>query len=81
MSLAVVEVGQIFEVIWVSIAAGVGIVIAYSLAVVGMGRSAEARREGRGPAALVYGAIGLVFLAVFVAMIVLGVQIMLSKQA
>ncbi|HEX6020743.1 MAG TPA: hypothetical protein VFZ00_02025 [Solirubrobacter sp.] len=81
MRLAVVEIGQIFEVIWVSLAAGIGITIAYSLVVLGMGKSAEARRVGRGGAAIVYGAIALVFLAVFFGMIVLGVQIMLSKES
>ena len=47
MRLAVVELGQIFEVIWVSILAGVGITAAYSLIVVGWGRSSEARRGYR----------------------------------
>jgi hypothetical protein len=81
MTLAVVEVGQIFEVIWVSLVAGVGITTAYSFVVLGTSRSAEARRVGRSGAAMVYGAIALAFLAVFVAMIVIGVQIMLSKDA
>jgi hypothetical protein len=81
MRFAVVEIGQIFEVIWVSLAAGVGITIAYSMVVLGTGRSAEARRAGRGGAAVVYGAMAVLFLAVFLGMIVLGVQIMLSKDA
>jgi hypothetical protein len=80
MRLAVVEVGQIFEVIWVSLLAGVGITVAYSFVVLGTSRSAEARRVGRSGAAMAYGAMALVFLGVFIAMIVLGVQIMLSKD-
>jgi uncharacterized membrane protein SpoIIM required for sporulation len=80
MRFAVVEVGQIFEVIWVSLAAGVGITIAYSLVVLGTGRSAEARRVGRGAASFIYGAMAVFFLAVFLGMIVLGVQIMLTKE-
>jgi hypothetical protein len=80
MRLAVVEVGQIFEVIWVSLLAGVGITIAYSLVVFGTGRSAEARRAGRGAASIVYGGLALVCLAVFAGGIVLGVQIMLTKD-
>jgi hypothetical protein len=80
MRLAVVEVGQIFEVIWVSLVAGVGLTAAYSFVVLGTGRSAEARRTGRGGVALVYGAVALAALAVCAAMVVLGVQIMLSKD-
>jgi len=81
MSLAVVEVGQIFEVIWVSLVAGVGITVAYSLVVFGTGRSAQARRHGRGGAAIAYGGLALAFFVVFAAAIVLAVQIMLSKEA
>jgi hypothetical protein len=81
MRLAVVEVGQIFEVIWVSLVAGVGITVAYSFVVYGTSRSAEARRAGRGGAAVAYGGLALAFLLVFAAAIVLGVQIMLSKDA
>jgi hypothetical protein len=80
MRLAVVEVGQIFEVIWVSLVAGVGITTVYSLVVLGMGRYAEARRTGRGSAALGYGAMTLVFLALFAGGMVLAVQIMLTKD-
>ncbi len=81
MTLAVVEVGQIFEVIWVSLVAGVGITISYSLVVYGTSRSAEARRAGRRGASVVYGGLALAFLVVFATAIVLGVQIMLSKDA
>ena len=81
MTLAVVEIGQIFEVIWVSLVAGVGITAAYSFVVLGTSRSAEARRVGRGGAAMAYGALALVFLALFIGVVVLGVQIMLSKDA
>jgi len=81
MRLAVVEVGQIFEVIWVSLVAGVGITAAYSFVVLGTSRSAEARRVGRSGAAMAYGTLALVFLALFIGMVVLGVQIMLSKDA
>ena len=80
MRLAVVEVGQIFEVIWVSLLAGVGITVFYSFVVLGMARSAEARRVGRGGVSVAYGALALVFLALFIGMVALGVQIMLSKD-
>jgi hypothetical protein len=80
MRLAVVEVGQIFEVIWVSLIAGVGLTFVYSFVVLGTGRSAEARRTGRGGVAFAYGALALVSLVAFAAMIVLGVQVMLTKD-
>ena len=80
MRLAVVEVGQIFEVIWVSLVAGVGLTFVYSFVVLGSARYAEARRTGRGGVAVVYGALAVVSLGAFAAMIVLGVQVMLTKD-
>jgi hypothetical protein len=77
--IGVVEIGQLVEVIWVSLLAGVGITAAFSLIVLGTGHSAAARRAGRSGAALAYGSLAVVFFIIFAAAIVLGVQIMLSK--
>jgi hypothetical protein len=79
--LGVVELGQIVEVIWVSLLAGVGITAAYSFVVLGTARSAEARRARNTGAALAFGALAVLFLVVFAGLVVLGVQIMLSKDA
>jgi hypothetical protein len=81
MTFSVVEVGQIVEVIWVSLLAGIGITTSYSFVVFGTARSAEARRGGRGGAAVAYGAVAVLAFAVFAAGIVLGVQIMLTKDS
>jgi hypothetical protein len=70
---------DIANVIWVSMLAGVGITVAYSFVVLGMGRASEARRAGNGAAALAYGTIAVFFLLVFAAAVVLGVRIMLTK--
>ena len=78
--LAAVKAGDIFEVIWVSIVAGVLVTVAYSFVVVGTARSAAARRAGRGNAALAYGGLAVLALAAFTAAVVLGLHIMLSKD-
>jgi hypothetical protein len=72
-----VEISQLFEVIWVSLLAGVGITTAYSFVVFGAGRYAEARRMGR--SGFGYAALAIVFLVLFAAGVVFGVQIMLAK--
>ena len=79
--LGVVELGQIVEVIWVSLAAGIGITFAFSFVVLGTARSAEARRAHHTGAALGYGALAALFLILFLGLMVLGVQIMLTKEA
>jgi hypothetical protein len=73
------EAGQIVEVVWVGLLAGVGITAVYSFAVLGMASSAEARRTGRRGAVIGYGALAVIALAVFAGGVVYGVHIMLSK--
>jgi hypothetical protein len=77
--LGVVELGQIVEVIWVSLVAGIGITAIFSFVVLGSGRWSEARRARQGGAAFGYGVLAVCSLAAFAGVVVLGVQIMLSK--
>ena len=78
--LGTVEAGDIFEVVWVSLAAAVIVSTTYSFVVLGMARSAEAARRGDGTVALVYAGLAVVAFAAFAATVVLGVNIMLSKS-
>jgi hypothetical protein len=78
--LANVEAGDIFEVVWVSLAAGVYVSLVFSMVVLGSARSAEARREGGGAAAMLWGALAVVAFAAFAGAVVFGVHIMLSKS-
>jgi hypothetical protein len=77
--LGVVEIGQLFDVIWVSLVAGIGITAAYSFVVLGTARSAEARRSGQSGAAIGYGLLAAVFLILFAAGFALAIRIMLTK--
>jgi hypothetical protein len=78
--LAAVKAGDIVEVVWVSLLAGVLVCVAYALVVLGTARSAEARRSGSGTAALVFGALAAIALAACVAAVVFGVHVMVSKS-
>jgi hypothetical protein len=80
VTLGVVELGQIVEVIWVSILAGVAITTSYSFVVLGTGRSAEARRAGNTGAAIGYGALAAFSLLIFLGGFVFAVEVMLSKK-
>ena len=79
--VGVVELGQIVEVIWVSLLAGVGITAVFSFAVLGTGRYAEARRARQTGTALAYGVLAVLSLVAFAGVVAFGVQIMLSKDA
>jgi hypothetical protein len=77
---AAVEAGDILEVIWVSLIAGVFVSVAYSCVVLGSARSADARRNGHGSAAFLWGGVALIAFAAFAAAVVFGVHTMLAKS-
>ena len=77
--LGAVEAGDIFEVVWVSLAAAVIVSTTYSFVVLGMARSAEAARRGNGTVALAYAGLAVVAFAAFASTVVIGVNIMLAK--
>jgi hypothetical protein len=77
---AAVKAGDIVEVVWVSLLAGVLVCVAYALVVLGTARSAEARRNGNGTAAVAFGTLAAIALAACVAAVVFGVHVMVSKS-
>ena len=79
MNLAAIDTGQLLQVVWVSLLAGIGVTLAFSVVVYAGSRSAEARRTGLKAPATLFGILAMVALAAFVAGVVLGVSIMLDK--
>ena len=77
--LAAIDVGQLAEVLWVSLAAGIGVTVLFALVVRGSARSTDARRSGRDAVATAYGALAVLAFLAFAAIVVIGVKIMLAK--
>jgi hypothetical protein len=73
------EDGALWQVVWVSLVAGVGISALFSLAIVGSARAADARRSGRGRAAAGWAGLTALALLLFAAGVALGVEAMVSK--
>ena len=71
----VVELGQIVEVIWVSLVAGVGITAAFSFVVLGLARYVDSH----GGVRVAWGALAMFAFALFLAGMIFGVQVMLTK--
>ena len=80
MRFAAVEVGQLLEVVWVSLLSGVAVTAMFSLVVLGGARSAEARRSGRTAAAWGYGGLATLAFLAFGVGVAYGLQVMLSKD-
>jgi hypothetical protein len=79
MTVFAVDGHLIWQVVWVSFLAGIGISALFSFAILGAVRAGDARRAGRGGAVVGYAALGLLALALFTAGVVLGVQAMVEK--
>lgn len=77
--VAAIEAGDLLEVVWVSLVAGVAVTVLFSLVVLFGARSAEAQRSGQAGAAMAYAALAALSIAAFGVVVGYGVQIMLSK--
>ena len=74
-----VDTHLLWQVVWVSFAAGLGIAVLFSLVILGSARAAESRRTGGGGAAAGWVALAVLAFLVFAAGVALGVQEMISK--
>ena len=74
-----VETGLLWQVIWVSVLAGVSISALFSLVILGAARAGDARRAGHGGLAAIYAVLAVLAFALFATGVVLGVQDMVTK--
>jgi hypothetical protein len=79
MTVFAVDGHLLWQVIWVSLLAGVAISALFSFVILGAVRAGDARRAGRGPAAAGYAAFAVFAFALFAGGVVLGVQAMVDK--
>jgi hypothetical protein len=77
---AAVKAGDILEVVWVSLLAGVIACLTFAIVVLGSARSADARRNGHGTASYAFGALAVIALTAFLGGVAYGVHIILSKS-
>ena len=80
MTIASVDGGLLFQVVWSSLLAGTFVTVVFSLVVVFSSRSAEARRGGRGGTGAAYAALAIASMALFAFAVGWGVHIMLTKS-
>lgn len=77
---AAIDTDALLELMWAAPAAVLTITIAYGLVINGATRAAEARRAGRAALAGAYAAVAFAGAALFLAAVVFGLVIMLSKD-
>ena len=76
----IVDWATLLEVIWQALAAGVGVALAFSIAVAGSTLFADEVRENRMTRAALFGAMAVLGLAVCLTAIALGIVVMTSKS-
>lgn len=76
---SIVNALQLLKVVGYSLAAGLGATVAFSLAVLGIARVADMRRDGRYAEASVFAVVGIAGLVVSVAAVVLGIAVVTTK--
>ena len=79
MTVFAVDFGSLWQVVWVSLLAGVGVCALFSLVILASARASEARRGGHGGAAATLATLAAFAFLLFAAGVVLGVQVMLTK--
>ena len=79
MIATVVDWAALRDVVLYSLAAGIGVTIAFSLAILGGTRFAELRRDERTVEAYAFATLAIAGLAISAAAIVIGIVVMTSK--
>ena len=79
MIATVVDWAALRDVVIASLVAGVGVTVAFSLAILGLTRFADMRRDGKAVEAWAYAGLAIVGLAVSATAVVYGIVLMTSK--
>ena len=79
MLATIVDTQALLKTVIVASAAGIGVTLVFSLAILGATRFAEMNRDGRPVAAAAFGAVALLGLAAAGATVVIGIIVMGSK--
>ena len=75
----VVDVGELVNVVWTSLVAGIGVCAIFSFAIVGFARAIDMRREGNTVAVGAYLVLMTVAFVAVLVVVVFGVIVMTAK--
>jgi hypothetical protein len=77
MSFAsIVDWDALLTVVWASVAAGIGVTVAYGLVILGTTRAVDLSREGRVGEAVLFGVVGAAGIVTVFAAIVFGIVVL-----
>jgi hypothetical protein len=79
VTLAAIDVGQLFELAWASLLAGIAVAVCFSLVIVGAARAQDCRRHRRAGSATAYAALSVVATVVFLGIAVFAISVITAK--
>jgi uncharacterized membrane protein len=77
--IAAIDVGQLFELVWVAALASIAVAICFSLVVIGVSRSEDCRRNRRAGSATAYGVLSIVAGIAFIGIVVFAITVITAK--
>jgi hypothetical protein len=77
--LAEIEWNKIAELLYVAPLAGLAVAITFSVLILGVARAGDAQRAGAARTAMAYSALALAAMLAFAAVVIYGVQVVVSK--
>jgi hypothetical protein len=79
MLVPATDLHAIWQVVWVSVLAGVGVSALFSFVIVSAARAGDARRDGKDRKAASFTALAVLSFVVFAVGVVLGMRVLLTK--
>ena len=79
MLATVVDTQALLKTVLAALVAGVGVTVAFSVAILGAARFVDLSRDGRMASAVAFGALAIVALAVAATAVTIGIIVMTSK--
>ena len=78
--MAAIDFHALGQVMWVSLVAGIGVTVLFSVVIWGADKAEHARRGGQDGQALAYGVLTVAAMVLFAAAVIVGVAVMLNKD-
>jgi uncharacterized membrane protein len=79
MTLAAIDWGKLFELVWASALAGAAVSMTFALLIVGISRASELRRADRGGGATAYAVLAILAALIFAAGVIFGISVIVAK--
>jgi hypothetical protein len=76
---AAIDAGQLFELAWASVVAGIAVAVSFSLVIVGAARAQDCRRNRRAGSATAYAALSVLAAALFIGIAVFAISVITTK--